>query len=143
MVVKYPVNVRNLYPNVSFPVDWKGGVIENSEYVYVHPTPPPDVLYTQRLEPSDPELIDGVWYQTYKIIESESEFISYYISERWSTIREERNALLAASDWTQLPNGPLDATQVAAWASYRQSLRDITNQPNPFSIVWPVSPAPA
>lgn len=50
-----------------------------------------------------------------------------------------RARLLSASDWTQLPDVPL--TTKAAWATYRQALRDITAQPGyPLDIVWPVSP---
>jgi hypothetical protein len=56
----------------------------------------------------------------------------------WAEIRIQRNALLSACDWTQLPNAPADA---AAWEAYRQQLRDITDQPNPFAIVWPVEPS--
>lgn len=52
----------------------------------------------------------------------------------WARIRNARNAKLAASDWTQLPDAPVNA---ATWAVYRQALRDITNQADPFNIVWP------
>lgn len=38
--------------------------------------------------------------------------------------RAERNRMLAATDWTQLPDAPLDDAQRAAWSAYRQSLRD-------------------
>lgn len=52
----------------------------------------------------------------------------------------QRYTLITASDWTQLPDVPL-ATK-AAWATYRQSLRDITLQPGyPQSVVWPTPPA--
>lgn len=51
----------------------------------------------------------------------------------------QRNQLLYACDWTQLPDAPVDK---AAWATYRQALRDITQQPDyPQTIVWPVAPA--
>lgn len=56
---------------------------------------------------------------------------------RWEAVRIERNARLAASDWTQLPDAPVDA---AAWAEYRQELRDITSQEDPFKLVWPSEP---
>ena len=56
---------------------------------------------------------------------------------QWSVIRAERNAHLAASDWTQLPDAPVDA---AVWATYRQALRDVTQQPDPFNITWPQEP---
>jgi hypothetical protein len=40
----------------------------------------------------------------------------------WAALRAERNARLAASDWTQVADAPVDA---AAWAAYRQALRDM------------------
>jgi hypothetical protein len=55
------------------------------------------------------------------------------------SIREQRNAMLIASDWTQLPDAPVDA---AAWADYRQALRDVTAQPGfPDAVIWPAAPA--
>lgn len=56
---------------------------------------------------------------------------------QWAVIRIERNARLAASDWTQLPDAPVDAV---AWATYRQALRDVTQQSDPFDITWPSEP---
>jgi len=54
---------------------------------------------------------------------------------------DRRNALLAESDWTQLPDVPLSAEQKMAWAAYRQQLRDITDQPGfPDNINWPQKP---
>ena len=60
------------------------------------------------------------------------------IEDQWRKVRTKRNDLLAASDWTQLPDVPLATKE--AWAAYRQALRDITEQPDPFNIVWPVPP---
>lgn len=57
----------------------------------------------------------------------------------WQVVREKRDKLLAASDWTQLPDVPLATKE--AWAVYRQALRDITLQADPFNIVWPSTPA--
>jgi hypothetical protein len=52
--------------------------------------------------------------------------------------RRIRNQLLASSDWTQVADAPVDQS---AWATYRQSLRDLTAQEGfPDAIVWPVSP---
>ena len=55
----------------------------------------------------------------------------------WSAIRQERNRLLAECDWTQIGDATADKT---AWATYRQALRDITLQPNPLEVQWPVPP---
>lgn len=52
--------------------------------------------------------------------------------------RTKRNTLLAASDWTQVIDAPVNQ---AAWAVYRQALRDITSQAGfPTTIDWPVAP---
>lgn len=54
-------------------------------------------------------------------------------------IRLQRNNLLAASDWTQLPDVPQTTKDV--WATYRKELRDITLQSEfPREIVWPTKP---
>ena len=57
---------------------------------------------------------------------------------QWPVVRSQRNALLSASDWTQLPDVPLATKET--WAIYRQALRDITEQTDPFNINWPVRP---
>lgn len=53
-------------------------------------------------------------------------------------IRTERDAKLKESDWTQLVDAPVDK---AAWAIYRQALRDIPQQDGfPHNITWPAEP---
>lgn len=53
-------------------------------------------------------------------------------------VRADRNAKLSASDWTQVADAPVDK---AAWATYRQALRDISGQDGfPWTITWPEQP---
>jgi len=53
-------------------------------------------------------------------------------------VRAERDRLLAASDWTQVLDAPVDQ---AAWAAYRQALRDVPQQEGfPHDVAWPVKP---
>jgi hypothetical protein len=53
-------------------------------------------------------------------------------------VRAERNALLKASDWTQVVDAPVDQ---AAWSDYRQALRDLPAQEGfPYSVEWPTKP---
>ena len=53
-------------------------------------------------------------------------------------VREERDALLAATDWM----GNSDVTMSSAWTTYRQALRDITKQEGfPYSVTWPTEPS--
>ena len=42
-------------------------------------------------------------------------------------LRSKRDRLLAASDWTQLPDTTLTNTQKQSWMQYRTELRNITN----------------
>jgi hypothetical protein len=60
--------------------------------------------------------------------------------EEWGRVRKVRNSRLAASDWTQLPDVPLSQELREQWNVYRQALRDVTLQPDPFNIVWPTPP---
>lgn len=56
----------------------------------------------------------------------------------WDAVRSKRNALLTASDWTQLADAPVDK---AAWATYREALRNITETfATPDAVVWPARP---
>jgi len=44
--------------------------------------------------------------------------------EQVSNMRNARNVFLKGSDWTQTLDAPLTDEQRAAWATYRQQLRD-------------------
>ena len=43
-----------------------------------------------------------------------------------NSLRQRRNSLLSSSDWTVLSDSPLTTTEKTAWKTYRQALRDIT-----------------
>lgn len=56
-------------------------------------------------------------------------------------IREKRNQLLTACDWTQLPDSPLSAEKREQWAAYRQQLRDLPSTADEAgNVVWPEKP---
>ena len=59
-------------------------------------------------------------------------------AEALANLRRQRNALLGASDWTQLPDAQVDKQ---AWADYRQALRDLPeNLTDTGDVVWPEPP---
>ena len=58
-------------------------------------------------------------------------------ARKWASIRAERDQLLAASDYTQVADAPGDT---AAWATYRQALRDVPSQSDVDNITFPVAP---
>lgn len=61
-------------------------------------------------------------------------------------IRTRRNKRLQACDWTQAVDSPLTDAKKAEWATYRQALRDITDNYNEGTcscwrdVVWPNVP---
>ncbi len=55
--------------------------------------------------------------------------------------RAQRDAMLAACDWTQGADSPLDVVTKAAWAAYRTALRNVPQQAGfPVAINWPTQP---
>ena len=54
-------------------------------------------------------------------------------------IKQTADAILRESDWTQLPDSGLTADCVAAFATYRASIRTI-RQTNPDNPTWPDAP---
>jgi hypothetical protein len=60
------------------------------------------------------------------------------ISTAWLILRRDRDRLLSSCDWTQVADAPVDH---AAWAVYRQALRDLPdNTEDPRNPVWPSKP---
>ena len=73
------------------------------------------------------------------------------ISEPFRLLREERNKLIAETDWTQLKDIDLDIIRERNWKNYRQALRDLPAKSNPkldsygaldmSSVTWPDKPS--
>ena len=60
---------------------------------------------------------------------------------RENAAREHRDALLRASDWTQLPDVDMSEEEAAAWRTYRRALRAVPDQTSfPDEIEWPAAP---
>jgi len=53
-----------------------------------------------------------------------------------AALRVKRDAALGACDWTQMPDCPLTDAEKAAWATYRQALRDLPED----GSAWPTEP---
>ena len=109
--------------------------------------------YSQR---SGVEQIDGKWYTNYILgpvftdtpatdtepaktaAENEAAYRAMKDAEAAKGARETRTKKLAETDWTQLADSTADK---AAWATYRQALRDLTKQSGfPWDITWPDAP---
>jgi hypothetical protein len=98
----------------------------------------PEITNTQVLVEGTPVIANNRWTQVWRVRDMTAEEITQRNDTQAAQVRTDRNALLSASDWTQVADSPVDK---AAWATYRQSLRDITAQAGfPWTITWPDAP---
>ena len=58
----------------------------------------------------------------------------------WRDVRAIRDRRIAACDWVVTAAMEAGTEVTAAWKSYRQALRDVTQQSDPSSVVWPIPP---
>ena len=58
----------------------------------------------------------------------------------WYSVRKERDKRLIDTDWVSAKMLDQTGTITDEWRAYRQSLRDVTNQADPFNISWPLLP---
>lgn len=64
-----------------------------------------------------------------------------YMDDAWMFLRIERNNRLQKCDWTHCTDSSLDSEKQAAWAAYRQSLRDLPSTvTDPTNVTWPTPP---
>ena len=71
------------------------------------------------------------------VTQEEEDALSYNPPATESQIRQERDQLIAATDWWATS----DRTMTAEQTAYRQALRDITDQSGfPTDITWPTKP---
>jgi hypothetical protein len=71
-----------------------------------------------------------------------SKLTEFLVVARMEKLREERNKLLAESDWTQMPD--VGVSNKEEWKTYRQVLRDLPSNveltSDDFSNVFPEKP---
>jgi hypothetical protein len=96
--------------------------------------------YTKNYTEITPVLISGVYYQNWNITDASSEEIEQKKNNQWGQVRSIRNQYLKDSDFTMLEDFPQRGIKLQEWKTYRQALRDVTLQLDPFNIVWPIKP---
>jgi hypothetical protein len=135
----YPYSIDNLridYPNTSFPDSITDNLLLEFD---IHPvrttTVPYD--YTKNYIETTPNLVDGEYHQSWVEEDATVEEINERLNGQWNVVRLLRNQYLSESDWTQLRDAPFTEGKRFEWVKYRQNLRDITKQPDPFNVVWP------
>lgn len=65
---------------------------------------------------------------------------SVLTANQWNVVKYQRDTLLSETDWHVTKAVETGQPINQDWANYRQQLRDITTQSDPFNIVWPTPP---
>jgi hypothetical protein len=120
---------------------------------------PPDFSYLEVSEPIDDSkyYIDPQSQQIVAFPEKPNQYHTWnWTTKTWQDLRTEqqkysqaareiqrqRAQLLASSDWVVIKAMDQGTQVPEAWSTYRQQLRDITQQTGyPFTVVWPTAPS--
>ena len=111
----------------------------------------------QYSQASGVEQIEGKWYTKYILgpvftdqvvdgvtttaAEQEVAYKASKDAEQAKSVRSTRDTKLAECDWRVIKAAETATTLDAAWATYRQALRDVTAQSGfPWTITWPDAP---
>ena len=126
--------------NTSFPRNPSEEMLADwNVFPVIEQEPPSFNPATQNLNQVNPILVDGEWLQAWEVTPASAEEIAERLERKSAEMRQQRNNLLSVCDWTQLSDAPVDA---AAWATYRQELRDIPEQEGfPWDVEWPPMPS--
>lgn len=129
---------RALHSNTSMPQQLTEAIINDFDADVVFEGPQAQPTRYQFAYLDGVEQIDNKWYTKWSVTDMDQEAKDALDTAQAEAVRKQRNEKLSASDWTQVEDSPVDK---AAWATYRQSLRDITGQEGfPWTITWPTQP---
>ena len=150
--------LRRRHWNTSFPAVWNQDVFEHIGIDPIFAAPQPtntDPLKTVR-QNGVVQDSNGKWVDNYEIVDMfadttdegvtttkaqhEEAFMAARNATQWTAIRSDRDNRLKDTDWVSIRAADTATPMSAEWASYRQALRDITTQTDPFSITWPTKP---
>ena len=134
--VKNTGTIQKLFPNTSFSIAGPNAdfltannvveLVENLSFT----TP------TQKLSSVDAYVDSGKAYSV-KVESTTSEEQTTLTNQQWSSIRLQRDNLLKNTDW----RASSDLTLSDDWKNYRQALRDVPTQSDPYNISWPTMPS--
>lgn len=135
--LEYPVFKQDIlaaFPNTSFESDFKApypfAEVLEAEIINQGPY--------QKITETTPVYSNDQWNKYYVIEDMTPTEVQAVNDKKASVIRNKRSALLLQSDWTQVLDAPVNRE---AWSTYRQALRDVTNQPGfPIEVTWPQQP---
>ena len=143
--------LRSLHPNTSFPQVLTPEILESFgvdpilEGPQATTTPPYEISVRQGIEE-----INGKWFTKYVVgpiftdtedktaAEQEAEYKTGINNKAAENVRTQRDKLLQETDWVVIKAKETGTNLSAEFKTYRQELRDITEQEQfPHNVIWP------
>ena len=123
---------------MSFYVQLKNGKIDN----YINYLPElPDGFSVVEITDNEFDQIINQRTHYFDITDNTVKIIIKSNEDKWFEIRNKRNTLLRESDWTQMPDSPLNNEKKTEWLTYRNNLRSLPQTfSNPDEVIWPNVP---
>tara|TARA_B100000212_G_scaffold292296_1_gene234258 strand:- start:14 stop:451 length:438 start_codon:yes stop_codon:yes gene_type:complete len=134
--VKTTGTIKQLFPNTSFTAAGPNADFLTANNVVelvqtlTYTTP------TQKLSTVDAYVEGGKAYNV-RVENTTADEQTALTNEKWIAIRLERDRRLQITDW----RASSDLTLSDDWKTYRQALRDVPTQSDPFNITWPTEPS--
>ena len=148
------------HPTTSFPKQITTAILDSYGYDAVLNGAQAEVTAPYGVSTRDGvEQIDGQWFTKFiagpvftdttddegnvtTAADNEAAYRAKVDADAGASVRAERDKKLTASDWTQMTDSPLSDSDKTAWATYRQSLRDLpTASGFPHTMTWPEEPS--
>lgn len=129
---------RAAHPNTSFQQQLTVEILDGFDADPVLNGPQPSADRYQIVVRDGVEEINGKWFTKFVLVDMDADAIAAVDAQQATSVRNSRDEKLKSTDWTQVDDAPVDK---AAWATYRQALRDIPAQEGfPWDVQWPVEP---
>ena len=136
--VMYESEFRASRPNMSMPQQLSEELLSSLGADVVFEGPQAQPTRYQFSFADGVEQLNGKWYTKYSVADMDQEAKDALDTTQAAAVRKQRNEKLSECDWTQVDDAPVDK---AAWATYRQALRDITAQSGfPWTVTYPEKP---
>ena len=113
-------------------VSFRDGYVSNNEYI-AYTDEQRNLKNTRPFYPAKWSNITMSWED----LRSQQE----KLDQQLYIIKTRRDQLLQQSDWRVVKAADTGIPLSQEWKDYRQALRDITTQSDPFNIIWPTAPA--
>ena len=129
-------NYKDMFSQVSFSATGPSNEFLEEQGAYKVNMFIPHNRETQKLVPAEPYIQNG-WAYVVQVADKTEEDIAAEVDTKAAQLRRQRDIALMNSDWTQVLDAPVDRT---AWATYRQALRNLPQDPNFPNVTFPNDP---